>query len=612
MGPATAAAAAGSSARLTAAVGSVVQSLQSVKDRFVDTSSDGDGATRFAKAWSNFSLRFRDENIQQQYYKSKENSLNITLASMMILVAAPLWSLHCSRPWDLDLPPLFIFNSYWFYFAYCLPLYSYFLQALHRQRLVAPEEQDATLTPEQKATLTTALAQGAPSSTAAPDTRSESSSSGATARFNLILERRLKAVVPMGGAITVSSLLLARCIDSRVCQPADLQFINTFRCNPIPGSMPTETALVVMILPFFMQQMLKLTFVHALCLQVVCWGTFLICVIYLRDGNMGAWSVVIAAAMVILIVESEVNSAFTFYRGTREVTLMAELSASKQSQALFSQRTRLVRRVSHEMRSPMFVMSTSLEGIKEMCETGEADLDPAAVVSRYRDIQELVSFCLMSRETALANLDELMLLDKVQSGLLEIRKETVAIAPFLADILAMTKRSPHDKHFVYNFDDQTAVTAAANESPEDKSKLDDDAQDGEDDTTPVVSIDKFRFRQVFQNLLTNSQKFTQARGAITLRLSRLADTAAVSRSRRDSKASSNLQQDQSEETRPSDPPSSTALNICSDGEGGFVRENAQSRPFGFVLIEVADTGLGISETHLQNMFTEGVCCIGCI
>lgn len=249
---------------------------------------------------------------------------------------------------------------------------------------------------------------------------------------------------------------------------------------------------------------------------------------------------------------------------------IADLAISKQSQALFKQRAQLVRRVSHEMRSPLFVLSSSLECIDALCsqllDAPGASTLPPGVAASYREVRELVAFCSTSRETAIASLDELLLLERVQAGVLEIHKTTVPISSFLKDIFRDAKRSPHDKKFIYHFDDQCAA------SP----------------TSPMVMVDRLRMRQVVQSLVGNAQKFTSPGGKITLSLSR---QSVRGRWGRDS---------DSAVLDISDP-----QGVGGNRDGGSPLLVDDDRSHSTVLIEVRDSGVGISAGDLAHLFQEG-------
>ena len=247
-------------------------------------------------------------------------------------------------------------------------------------------------------------------------------------------------------------------------------------------------------------------------LEVMSWGAVLLCACYLRDANTGMWTVIIGTLGLAMVLESETTSAFIYYKGLTELVLMTELSAAHQ--ALFTERQRIVRRVSHEMRSPLFIMSSSLEVIDGLCETALSipvshPASASAVTLRMQEIKELVSYCNLARETAVANLDELLLLDKMQSGSLAIRPVAVPIVSFCRDVLNAAARNPFEKKLNYAFDDQIGAEATGK-------------------TTLICELDLFRFRQVMSNLISNSQKFTPAGGAITLRISRCADSTQAS------------------------------------------------------------------------------------
>jgi len=301
----------------------------------------------------------------------------------------------------------------------------------------------------------------------------------------------MKATVPIGGALTCSSLMLARCIDNTPCTKDNLLFLNTWSCNPNVGTIPADTAFVCLIVPLFMHQMLKLEFRQTAVLWLICFGSVLISTIFLMDGNVSFWTTLCGASTLLLIVEGETFAASRYFTRLKEVMLVREVAESKQTTAVLRERQKIIRRVSHEMRSPLFVMTSALESIQELSLSG-SKADPREAL---REIAELCAYCMRSREIAVESLDEVLLLDKVQSNNLTLNPEEVELAEYLAPLLTYFKSTvTRNKELKWALQDETAGSKV------------------------FVELDKRLFKQVLMNVIANAVKFSPVRGTITLRL----------------------------------------------------------------------------------------------
>lgn len=456
----------------------------------------------FYAAWSLLRVRFINEEIQQRYVRNHTNALNVILSSFMLFGCAPIWAIHCPRLWDINLEPLYIFASYVFYTLYCLPLVCFLLIEARYDRNVTNKVANDLSIDEQGSNHTdlsldnSSLGGSSLNNSSTPD-HTQSIIGLRVSR----IENYLRNLIPIGGALTCSSLMLARCISNVHCTSQDLEFFNTFRCNPNPGTIPADTTFVCLVVPLFMHQMLKLDFLMAFFLWGICYGSVVISTIYLQDINVSFWTTLCGGSLLLLIVEGETTAAFKFFVRMREAKQTKLIAEKVKLLAISRARNKLVRRVSHEMRSPMFVMASSLDFTMNICESrlAKAEKVQPEFVEALREIKQMTEFCSESRRIAVETLDELLLVDKLQTNNLILCPKRVDFMGFLGPSLRYFQQSVcNSKSLNFLIDDQLTCKSSS--------------------SVVWVVIDESRMRQVFLNLITNSIKFTQPHGTITFRI----------------------------------------------------------------------------------------------
>lgn len=451
----------------------------------------------FSQSWSMLGVKFKDPDLQKRYRRARVSALNVTLSSIMLFFCAPVWAIHCPRFWEDDVANSNIGNqlaSLSFYLVYCGPLLMFLILAMMRERHMSDNELDGSNRGSDNGS----------GGVGGGERRSDgasinSSSNNMYFRQKLLskLENGMKNMVPIGGALTCSSLMLARCFNNKPCTHHELRFLNTWSCNPY-NSVPADTAFVCLIVPLFMFQMLKLEFRFAVFLWVICYGSVLASTIWLRDLNVSFWTSLCGASTLLLIVEGETSVALRFFARTKEVQLMKEVSASRQSAAIFRERQKLLRRVSHEMRSPLFVMTSALERINELC----------SIPGNLDEIKELCSYCNTSRALAVDNLDEVLLLDKIQSNTLVLNLVVVDLRDYLNPQIDFFRNAViQNKSLAFTYDDS-------------------DLGAGND---VRVLLDTNRIRQVLMNFITNSIKFCPVGGKVrvTVAMTKNTDPADI-------------------------------------------------------------------------------------
>ena len=224
--------------------------------------------------YSWYYLQFHDNELQRQYNIHRVSDLATPLAIIMLFGNGGVWLIHCPKPNEIWLGGWYEAASLAFFIVYLLNLSVFVLMRLAKHYQV--------------------------------------NFSGVVIQK---IENWTKRFVPIGGSLTCGLLLLARSIENRVCTPDDLQFFNTYRCNPLAESntFPAETALVCVIVPPFMQIVLKLDRTTTFISWLICWSCMIASVAVLSSYNVNFWFVLCGSSIPIVLYEIE-RQALVNYR----------------------------------------------------------------------------------------------------------------------------------------------------------------------------------------------------------------------------------------------------------------------------------------------------------
>ena len=219
-------------------------------------------------------LRFHDTKLQEHYSKDRRSHIATPLAVIMLFGCGGVWLLHCPKPNEVDLGGWYLAASLSFFIVYLLTLSVFIVARLIKTR-VDVAWQDRLL----------------------------------------VVEDACRNLVPVGGALTCSLLLLARSIENRPCTADDLPFLRTYACNPLAEehTFPGETALVVIIVPPFMQVCLKLDRVTTFIAWLLCWGSLVASTAVLQSYNVNFWTTMCGSSIPVVLYEVE-RQAIVNYR----------------------------------------------------------------------------------------------------------------------------------------------------------------------------------------------------------------------------------------------------------------------------------------------------------
>ena len=250
-----------------------------------------------------------------------------------------------------------------------------------------------------------------------------------------------------------------------------------------------------------------------------------------------------------------------------------------------------VRYISHELRTPL---NAAFLGLKLLTSEMKASKDP-------RDIERYDTLCdvNMSCTTAVSILDDLLCYEKLDSGILELHKEEVIIAPFLGDCISMFSAQARECGVIMSVEMDVTDADSVNET---------DTSSDMTTHSPLHSydsifFDKFKMSQVIRNLISNALKFTPKGGTMTVTATFVPDVDAVN------------------ELVPSDHDTTKWLsslsalgwtNCWSRTKGNTVTlpriqhkmNLAKDAIYGHLQVVVTDTGAGISIENQKRLFKD--------
>jgi signal transduction histidine kinase/ActR/RegA family two-component response regulator len=291
-----------------------------------------------------------------------------------------------------------------------------------------------------------------------------------------------------------------------------------------------------------------------------------------------------------------------------------------------------VRYISHEIRTPLNVVNLGFQVLftemKRLQQRNQAILKPADEVVSTNDTAHIVVDCgstgstvnaanptaettgnqiadwidlihdiIESLNAGIGVLNDLIDYDKIDSGMMTLQKEALStwsfvdksVRPFI--VQAKAKEINMEMHFHDNTD------------PENKSKYE----------SLVVLGDRMKLSQVFRNLISNALKFTPAGGAVRMEVRWEEDQDAA-------KDNSNNKQHKTDKGF-SNGRATTNNNTTQFWSRCLTRTKAEKTPLktsdihgleaqyecaGKIVIEVSDSGAGMSEEQVKQLFREGV------
>ena len=171
------------------------------------------------------------------------------------------------------------------------------------------------------------------------------------------------------------------------------------------------------------------------------------------------------------------------YISLKDLYIKQQLEAELVTKKQLDIKEEIIRYVSHEMRTPLMVVNSSIDFAIE-------DLKGrTSFVLESQDFIDTLSDGKHSCEEALKVLGDILTYESIQAGKYIINSEFVAVVPFLRSMVKYNKLLGEEKKITFEFINQL------NEGPEDEDSV-------------YVHIDISRFEQVFRNLFTNSVKFS--------------------------------------------------------------------------------------------------------
>jgi two-component system sensor histidine kinase EvgS len=228
---------------------------------------------------------------------------------------------------------------------------------------------------------------------------------------------------------------------------------------------------------------------------------------------------------------------------------------AKETLYKMNEKLSFIRYISHEVRTPL---NTAFLGLNH------ATIDVDGLQKKFPElleigaIRESLTDVHGACEVALSVINDLLTVDKLDSGKLTLQLEKINPIEFINDIFRSFKIVARQNDIVYTLDIDPSIRSW----PIDR----------------FISIDPYRFAQVIRNLISNAMKFTNAKGSVTIKVF-MEQLPHSSQSADHSNLSSVV---------------SVAPDIISLREGQLQR----------LRIEVVDTGAGISLENQKQLFTE--------
>ena len=204
-----------------------------------------------------------------------------------------------------------------------------------------------------------------------------------------------------------------------------------------------------------------------------------------------------------------------------------------------------IRQLCHEIRTPLSITQLALENAKEMV------MEDCSKIPKYQMINELLGESLEAMDISVDLLNETLQIDKIESGLFTCERTEESLGHYIRKAAYLF----HGKCVLKKVDLNYDICQDANI------------------LQTIVNIDLSKMAQVLRNFLSNALKFTPEGGSITVR----AHTFYKGGTGRDGKV------------QPLD------------------MEMGAKLPFdNFVRVEVVDTGIGISQENIDQLFQKSI------
>ena len=234
---------------------------------------------------------------------------------------------------------------------------------------------------------------------------------------------------------------------------------------------------------------LRWNLIDSLSSLLIAWGFYLLAVFGSKTPiNLG----IFFNNLFFLVVTGIFTVAGTFFYKrlqTREFASRFELDENKKELEQTNQKlreldevkSRFFANVSHELRTPLTLLIAPLERLRGLKE-----------VKAIRGGEELTDIMYSNAMRLLKLINDLLDLVKLESGRVEIKKETVDIEKLVLGILTSIKKMAEDKKVRM----QSHISEALG----------------------WIKVDRDKFEKILLNLVFNSLKFTAAGGQITVKL----------------------------------------------------------------------------------------------
>ncbi len=169
---------------------------------------------------------------------------------------------------------------------------------------------------------------------------------------------------------------------------------------------------------------------------------------------------------------------------------MAERARRVEAERANQTLSRFIANFSHELRTPL----NAIIGFSKLLAEPKLELDKA-------EVAKYANFIGVAASQLLDIVNDILDISKIQSGMLRIEREEIAVEEILRSCLAFLKEMAREK----------GVTLLE--------RFDQDL--------PMIHGDPVKLRQVFTNIVTNAIKFTPAGGAVEVLTQRLAGDKAL-------------------------------------------------------------------------------------
>ena len=267
-----------------------------------------------------------------------------------------------------------------------------------------------------------------------------------------------------------------------------------------------------------------------------------------------------------------------------------------------------MRFISHELRTPL---NSVFMGLQLSIDQIPEDVQEPVEVERRETLVETQSAC----GAALDILNELLLFDKLESGVLVLNKLNAPVPELVEDSIKMFSVQTREKSIelliTNNDESMLAAPLTINSMSIRSGAL--SPLDGVSNLfiydTDEVTVDKNKVVQVIRNVVSNAIKFTPARGRIQINIKFVSGAQCVKKTRSGQGVALHRNKSRvipTECNRPDlDIEMSLSMQSQASGRLGLASLSLKQVP-GELVIEIKDNGAGISEENQRRLFKEVV------